>query len=345
MNQTFKEDQERIVTYQNNRLLTDSMIKYLHSHVRFYIENVSTKYSLNIDLSSKRSIRSTTNSNILRLLCEIAKNETKNKRWKNTKRIYKIRADNACYLTLLDKKFRKKNTFDYHLTDKYESRIAEFKVWFTHEMIIAAQKDKKMRTIHRKHDKWKTNVMRTYFRECEVYVLERRNWEFNAMLQTWEKSRIFWSITISSFDTLVKLASTKTNFDNENYIIMIKKENRSRIATNTYSNENESEIFANSSSESESSMSDSEEEFSAIASEDEILNQRHMMTKALSAENNSSEQMTFNAHVIALLISRILNSSQQLIAKNSTSTHHVENITTLSEKSYENVEKWMSFDN
>ncbi len=345
MNQTFKEDQERIVTYQNNRLLTDSMIKYLHSHVRFYIENVSTKYSLNIDLSSKRSIRSTTNSNILRLLCEIAKNETKNKRWKSTKRVYKICADNACYLTLLDKKSRKKNTLDYHLTDKYESRIAAFKVWFTHEMIIAAQKNKKMRTIHRKHEKWKTSVMRTYFRKCEIYVLERRDWEFNAMLQTWEKSKIFWSITISSFDTLMKLASTETNFDNENYIIMIEKENRSRIATNTYLNENESEIFANSSSESESSMSDSEEEFNAIASEDENLDQRHMMTKALLAENNSSEQMTFNAHVIAFLISRISSSSQQLIAKNSTSTHHVENITTLSEKSYESVEKWMSFDN
>jgi hypothetical protein len=86
-------------------------------------------------------------------------------------------------------------------------------------------------------------------------------------------------------------------------------------------------------------MSDSEEEFNAIASEDENLDQRHMMTKALLAENNSSEQMTFNAHVIAFLISRISSSSQQLIAKNSTSTHHVENITTLSEKSYESVEK------
>ncbi len=124
----------------------------------------------------------------------------------------------------------------------------------------------------------------------------------------------------------MKLTSIKTN-DNENYIIMIEKENRSRITTNIYSNKNESEIFANSfQSESKTSMFDNEEEFNAIANEDENLNQRYMMTKALSTKNNSSEQMMFNIHVIALehnasserfsfLISRIFSSSQELIAK------------------------------
>ncbi len=58
MNQTLKENQEWIVTYQNNRLLTNITIKYLHFHVRFYIENVSTNFSLSIDFSFKKSIKS-----------------------------------------------------------------------------------------------------------------------------------------------------------------------------------------------------------------------------------------------------------------------------------------------
>jgi hypothetical protein len=88
---------------------------------------------------------------------------------------------------------------------------------------------------------------------------------------------------------------------------MIEEENRSRIAANTYSNENEAEvsfdqneaeIFANSFQiESKTTNSfvndnlnnqtifDSEEESDAIASEDENLDQRHMMTKALSIKN------------------------------------------------------------
>jgi hypothetical protein len=105
----------------------------------------------------------------------------------------------------------------------------------------------------------------------------------------------------------MKLASTNSDSENENYINMIEEENKSRIAANTYSNENEAEvsfdqneaeIFANSSQiESETTNSfvndnsnnqaifDSEEESDAIANEDENLDQRHMMTKALSMKN------------------------------------------------------------
>jgi hypothetical protein len=255
MNQALKKKQERIIIYQDDRLRTNNMIKYLHSHVRFYIDDVSTKYSLNIHSSLRKSMKSTTNANILKLFCEITKNETKNKRWKKTKQVYKVRAKNACYLILLDIKSRKKNTLDYHLTNKYESRIALFKMWFIHEMIIAVQRNKEMRKIHKKHEDWKTNVMKTYFREFELYVLEKKDWKLNAILKIWEKLEIFWSTTISSFENLVKLASTNSDSENENYINMIEEENKSRIAANIYSNENEAEmsfdqneaeIFANS---------------------------------------------------------------------------------------------------
>jgi hypothetical protein len=129
MNQTSKKKQEKIIIYQDDRLKTDNMIKYLHLHVRFYIDDdVSAKYSLNIDFSFRKSMRLTTNADIFKLFREIIKNETKNKRWKETKRMYKIRAKNACYLTLFDKKSRKKNILDYYLTDKYKSWITISKI-------------------------------------------------------------------------------------------------------------------------------------------------------------------------------------------------------------------------
>ncbi len=129
--------------------------------------------------------------------------------------------------------------------------------------------------------------------------------------------------------------------------------------------------FVNDDSTNNQKVFDSEKEFSAISSEEKNLDQRYMMTKALSAKNNSSDdfvmkisneeqntsnhlcEMTSDAHVIALernvsleksSISRDSNSSDQLLTKNSISIHHIENNATFSEKIYESVEKWMSFD-
>ncbi len=96
----------------------------------------------------------------------------------------------------------------------------------------------------------------------------------------------------------MKLASTNSDSENEDYINMIEEENRSRIAANIYSNENEAEvsfdqneaeIFANSSqSESEATNSfvnDNSNNQAIFDSEDENLDQRHMMTRALSMKN------------------------------------------------------------
>jgi hypothetical protein len=124
--------------------------------------------------------------------------------------------------------------------------MAIVNVWFTQEMITATQKNKKMRKIRKKHDEWKTKPTTKYFRECEIYVFERKDWEFEAVLQTWKKSEIVWSILIASFNDLIKLAITNSNADNENYIEIIEKKNKSRIIMNIYSDEKKFVIFANS---------------------------------------------------------------------------------------------------
>jgi hypothetical protein len=124
--------------------------------------------------------------------------------------------------------------------------------------------------------------------------------------------------------------------------------------------------FVNDDSTNNQKIFDSEKELSAISNEEKNLNQRYMMTKALTAKNNSFDdfvmkisnekhdtsnhlcEMTFNAHVIAsernvslerFSISRDSNSSDQLLTKNSILIHHIENNAILSEKIYESVEK------
>jgi hypothetical protein len=57
-----------------------------------------------------------------------------------------------------------------------------------------------------------------------------------------------------------------------------------------------------------------------------------------SQSNNASEQLTLKNSIIIHHI-RSSSSSDQLIVENSSSTHHIENNATLSEKSYESVEK------
>ncbi len=144
----------------------------------------------------------------------------------------------------------------------------------------------------------------------------------------------------------MKLASTNSDSENENYINMIEEENKSRIAANTYSNENEVEvsfdqneveIFANSSQiESETTNSfvndnsnnqaifDSEEESDATANEDENLDQRHMMTKVLSMKNlilkisrSDTNESDFD-HVIDF---ELIDDVQQSIMKLSSATN------------------------
>ncbi len=139
------------------------------------------------------------------------------------------------------------------------------------------------------------------------------------MLQAWDKPEIVWSVSISLFNELVKLASTNQNsndVDSTNYIVMIEKKDKSRIATNIYFDEKKSEVFANSfesevfiiSSNDQSenlsnslmndistnnqTISDDENELNR---ENENLKHRYMMIETLSAEihDRSSQRTSF----------------------------------------------------
>ncbi len=74
------EDHDKLVKFQEEVLRIENLIKYLHSHVRFYIEDINDNFSLNIEAFLKKSIKFVFNANILKMFYEISVDETKNKR-------------------------------------------------------------------------------------------------------------------------------------------------------------------------------------------------------------------------------------------------------------------------
>jgi hypothetical protein len=76
------------------------------------------------------------------------------------------------------------------------------------------------------------------------------------MIQTWNKSEIFWSIQILSFNHLLNLVEFEHAMQ-EDYITLMKNENMSRTIKNVYEDEIEKYISSDFQSEkSDNSMND-----------------------------------------------------------------------------------------
>ncbi len=84
-----------------------------------------------------------------------------------------------------------------------------------------------------------------YDRECELYVLARKDWEFQAVIQAWEKPGISWPIEIQSFNYLLDLASSEQKSSPE-FSTLVEKEDRSCLGTETYIDKIEDEISSES---------------------------------------------------------------------------------------------------
>ncbi len=239
-------EHEKLLNFEDIILRIENLIQYLHSYVRFFIENINDDFSLAIELSSKKSTKFSFNIDILKVFCDIFMNETQNKKWKK-KLMYKIRADVSCYLIMLDKKFRQKKIkiSSYHLTDKFESRIAVFNVWFIQDFTNERLRDKHMRKIVKRHQRWKTRAIFIYIKNCELYVLERKDWEFHIVLKVWQKSYILWSRIINFFDRLINLISISYNLYEEknNFTKWVEQKNISCLNVTIYADKFESEIF------------------------------------------------------------------------------------------------------
>ncbi len=74
------DEQERILNFQDSHFKASNFIKYLHSHVRFFMNDIDDNYFLKIESFSKKSFKSISNSELLKIFCEVFIDTTQNKR-------------------------------------------------------------------------------------------------------------------------------------------------------------------------------------------------------------------------------------------------------------------------
>jgi hypothetical protein len=119
-----------------------------------------------------------------------------------------------------------------------------------------------MKRVARKHRKWKTRALTRYAKQCELYVLERRDWEFEAIIQAWGKPGILWPVDITSFNRLIELASIDhlANEGNLDYTKLVEEEDISRVGTTINPDEFEEEASTSGNSEHEAYTSDESEQ-------------------------------------------------------------------------------------
>ncbi len=169
-------------------------------------------------------------------------------------------------------------------------------------------RDKKMRKVTKKHRRWKINALADYARQCELYILKRKNWEFHTILQIWEKSDVLWLVVINTFNDLIELA--RANYEEfTNYTKLTENENVLRVATKTYFDEIEQKIFFNSSEKAKKSKT-----FTTDDDEISINNstQVHMMTKTLQSSEDSNHAKILT--LISLKSSWILHKTSRKIS-------------------------------
>ncbi len=75
--QSFRDDQEVRIKVNNKSYHVECVIKYLHSCVRFFIHD--SEINLHISESSTKSLKSKFKLDLIRIFCELFKNDVENK--------------------------------------------------------------------------------------------------------------------------------------------------------------------------------------------------------------------------------------------------------------------------
>jgi hypothetical protein len=139
--------------------ISDYFIKYLDVNTHFFISKNTISF-LNICESSIRSIKSTSNVQMMKKFCELIKDSAINKRWIKSKK-FRITARQSMFLLVLNRKIKNVDyttlnlsivtTFAFHFVTIHESRIAQNKVWFTRNMFTAQDRANATKIMTKEH--------------------------------------------------------------------------------------------------------------------------------------------------------------------------------------------------
>jgi hypothetical protein len=193
----------------DNDIILEYFVRYLDSTAHFFISKSSIA-CLNIEKSSTRSTKFTTNVNIIKTFCDLVKNSVINKRWRKTRK-FRITTEQSIYLLLFDKKFKSNEdyiminsaafdtsaTFNFHFVTTLGSRISQNKILFTRKMSTVKKRTKAAIAMTIAHYHWKIQTHTLYKDECRKYINRRIQWEIYLVKETFKISNILWLIITS----------------------------------------------------------------------------------------------------------------------------------------------------
>lgn len=226
------------IIWEDKKYATNHVIKYLHSMTRFETLSFFNLFELIMNSSSIRSTKLMFNSAITRVFAEIVKNDVKTQIYKEKSKAYKILAEKACYMMLLDKKNTTSMNYskidskhiilkaNYHFTCIYEFRIAEDVIWFTQDMSSLNSRKKIAFTIAKTHLLWKIVSEKQYIQDCISYVEKRRSWEYEFFLFA-KKHHISMNWSTSTDLSLMKNSRLNSLSTDVDYRLIVEKKNQS----------------------------------------------------------------------------------------------------------------------
>jgi hypothetical protein len=211
------EEKRKIKIENEISRIFDYFIKYLDVNTHFFISKNTISF-FNICESSIRSIKATSNVQMMKKFCELIKDSAINKRWIKSKK-FRFTADQSMFLLVLNRKIKNVDyttlnlsivtTLVFHFVTIHESRIAQNKVWFTRNMFTTQDKANATNIIAKKHLQWKIQVHTQYKKQCRRYVKQRILWEIQLMKKALEVSNIIWSIDMNNESRLSLLRNVK----------------------------------------------------------------------------------------------------------------------------------------
>jgi hypothetical protein len=176
--QLFIKEKKKIKIENEISRISDYFIKYLNVNTHFFISKNTITF-FNIDESSIRSIKSTSNVQMMKRFCELIKDFAINKKWIKFKK-FRITAEQSMFLLVLNKKIKNidyttlnlsiMTTFVFHFVIIHESRITQNKIWFTRSMFTTQDKVNATKMIAKEHLQWKIQVHTQYKKQCRRYV-------------------------------------------------------------------------------------------------------------------------------------------------------------------------------
>ena len=188
------------------------LVKLLHPELRFGNKGLKNLAGFTKGPPPSIPVKPTSNPELTKLHCGMAKDDTKNKMWSQKgSRAFKVLAGHPVYLVIHDRRetipidWTMENPtapvtdLTFQITDSFGSRIKEENVLFLDGFITRKERHDKAQAAGSTHRAWKVQAHMDYKSQCQKFLKERVEWE-------WELVKYIWTNHRSAVDWPTKIA-------------------------------------------------------------------------------------------------------------------------------------------